>query len=396
MPDAGDETVAAETSRDDRVLVAPLASLLDSVPASMAILDAKGRILLVNQAWHRFARDNGFVGDRDGLDENYVDVCMAANAADIRYVGQGLRDVLSGRKPEFQTVYPCHAPWEVRWFRMICRPFRIADRTLYTVIHIAITEAAAIDHGAQGAGEPATGTSETDAVFDRLVEELDVGLATASGLMRLIAEETFGPVSHRPYVTNAAEAVAATETMRARLADFAVLQAAWSDRLALNPDWLSLASEIRIIADQISVLTNQRGAELRIDDGLGKWQVQADPDLFRLALTALIDNALRYSRLAGTVSVEAGGSRSGILTLQIRDQGLGIERGERMTILKPLQQGRAARKIGYHGLGLGLSLARELLERMGARLTLQSPKGGGTVVQIRWPARLVQAVGREG
>ena len=96
-------------------------TVLDSLSAHIAILDAKGTILETNRAWQAFAgqgRDpaaNRFIG------VNYLQVCDDARgdgAGDAHAVARGIRSVIKGEVEEFLFDYPCHAPGEQHWFYM--------------------------------------------------------------------------------------------------------------------------------------------------------------------------------------------------------------------------------------------------------------------------------------
>lgn len=99
-------------------------NIMDSLRSSIAVLDGHGKILVVNQPWRDFARDNGVPGIAAAfLGENYLEVCQrgarlqdGSHAADAL---AGIEAVLSGREDQFVLEYPCHAPEELRWFVLV-------------------------------------------------------------------------------------------------------------------------------------------------------------------------------------------------------------------------------------------------------------------------------------
>lgn len=102
-----------------------LQSVIDAVPANLALLDRGGSITWVNQPWLDFASANGVVNlDQVGVGSNYYDVLKAPaqpspdQVNPLREIAQGLRAVLEGDSTHFFTQYPCHAPSERRWFAM--------------------------------------------------------------------------------------------------------------------------------------------------------------------------------------------------------------------------------------------------------------------------------------
>jgi signal transduction histidine kinase len=104
------------------------------------------------------------------------------------------------------------------------------------------------------------------------------------------------------------------------------------------------------------------------------WAARAD---IERALDALIENALRYSRAATTVTVLARPGR-----LEIRDHGPGVAAGERDLVFGRFHRGRVGRG-GPAGHGLGLPIARELAREWGGEVTLEAGKRGGTTAILQ-------------
>jgi len=103
--------------------------ILDSVAAEIAVLDAQGVILAVNEHWRRFASDNrdpsGQPVQHVDVGTNYLQHCAApAASADLgaTQAHNGIRAVLEGRLPLFNQEYPCHSAQQQRWFTMMVRP----------------------------------------------------------------------------------------------------------------------------------------------------------------------------------------------------------------------------------------------------------------------------------
>ncbi len=101
-------------------------AVLNSIPSQIAVLDAAGRIVQVNEAWSTFARDNGG-SEADGVGSSYLEVCRSARepwADEALFAHNGIRTVLRGTSAKFDLEYPCHSPTEKRWFLMTVLPFK--------------------------------------------------------------------------------------------------------------------------------------------------------------------------------------------------------------------------------------------------------------------------------
>ncbi len=110
--------------------------------------------------------------------------------------------------------------------------------------------------------------------------------------------------------------------------------------------------------------------------------VPGDWDLLFLATYNLLDNALKFSRPGDTVEVRAFEDRS-FVNIEVADTGPGIPRDELPEVWEELYRGQGAR--GIPGSGLGLALARAIVERHGGQVALRSRAGQGTVVTARLP-----------
>jgi two-component system OmpR family sensor kinase len=112
--------------------------------------------------------------------------------------------------------------------------------------------------------------------------------------------------------------------------------------------------------------------------------IPGDWDLLFLAAYNLLDNALKFTRPGDTVEVRAFEDGTSVV-IEVADTGPGIPQEEVPRVWEELYRGQGAR--GVPGSGLGLALARAIVERHGGRVALRSRVGQGTVVTMRLPVR---------
>jgi signal transduction histidine kinase len=120
-----------------------LQQTLDSLSAHIAILDEKGEIVAVNGVWRAFAEANGGDPERVSEGANYLQACESAtaqNTEDAAAFAEGIRDVLSGRRGNFELEYPCHSPTERRWFIGRVTPYLHDEKPWAVVAHENITK----------------------------------------------------------------------------------------------------------------------------------------------------------------------------------------------------------------------------------------------------------------
>ena len=125
---------------------------------------------------------------------------------------------------------------------------------------------------------------------------------------------------------------------------------------------------------------DRAGVRLTIGEGAECEEALLDEELILQALVNLVMNAVQATPAGGAVEVRA--SRSGdSLWLEVSDTGRGVPHGEREHIFKPFYTTR------HSGTGLGLSITREVVERHGGRVELESEMGRGSTFRLVLPCR---------
>ncbi|MEZ4766831.1 MAG: HAMP domain-containing sensor histidine kinase [Caldilineales bacterium] len=112
--------------------------------------------------------------------------------------------------------------------------------------------------------------------------------------------------------------------------------------------------------------------------------LQLDPGRMAQAVGNLLSNAIKYTPAGGSVGVLASATNDQVL-IRISDTGIGIPASEQAVIFTPFYRGTLSGRFPQ-GLGLGLSIARELILAHGGQLTLESDEGQGTTFFISLPA----------
>ncbi len=118
-------------------------AILSSMPAHVALLDADGRIVAVNEAWQRGGTPQGFDDPACKVGESYLDVCRRARgeqATDPTQVVHGLAEVLAGVSDNFAFEYACHSGSEKRWLRMMATPVTRSGKGGAVVMLLNVTD----------------------------------------------------------------------------------------------------------------------------------------------------------------------------------------------------------------------------------------------------------------
>jgi PAS domain S-box-containing protein len=156
------------------------ASILNALPAHIALLDTTGIIISVNDAWRRFASANAIRGSGNGIGLNYLETCDRARgngSPEAHLAAEGIRSVLGGGTKHFSLEYPCHSPTEQRWFQLVVTPLREDRMVGAVVMHLNITERMQMERAAQ------LNQKRLRNLIDGLGPSMFVGLMTPQGIL---------------------------------------------------------------------------------------------------------------------------------------------------------------------------------------------------------------------
>ena len=140
LQEAQEKLRQSETSQ--RQLAATLMTILNALPAHIALLDSQGIIISVNNAWQEFATANVLQGPAFGVDQNYLEICEQVRgdgAEEAHASARGIRQVLQGEVKQFTLEYPCHSPEQMRWFQLVVTPVSQDCLAGAVVMHVDIT-----------------------------------------------------------------------------------------------------------------------------------------------------------------------------------------------------------------------------------------------------------------
>ncbi len=117
---------------------------------------------------------------------------------------------------------------------------------------------------------------------------------------------------------------------------------------------------------------------------------ETDPMVVKRILESFVSNAIVYSHPGGEVVLDAQEGADGGVTLSVTDHGIGIPQDEKAHILERFYRASNAKGLKPEGTGLGLYIAAELAEKIGAKITFESKEGEGSVFHLNLPPHMVQ------
>jgi signal transduction histidine kinase len=204
--------------------------------------------------------------------------------------------------------------------------------------------------------------------------ELRTPVAAVRANAEVLADANLGEFA--PYL----EAIAhESERMSRLVSDLIDLARADAGELQVREEAVDCAEAARRTLTLLAPLAAQKGVELT--SALEPAPCKADPDRLCQVLVVLLDNAIRYTPAGGEVRItsEKSGSHAWV---RVTDEGPGIPDQHKEQVFERFFRMDAARATDG-GCGLGLSIARQLVERMHGTLTLADRPGGGCVFSVK-------------
>jgi len=164
--------------------------------------------------------------------------------------------------------------------------------------------------------------------------------------------------------------------------DLLLLSRIDAHRLVLAADLIPLPDLLAETARQVEKLAVAKNVTLNLDAAQGA--VRGDRVRLRQVLLILLDNALRFTPAGGTIQLGAL-VRGREVVIHVADSGAGIPPEHLAHVFERFYQ-VPGQPVEGRGNGLGLSIARGLVEAQRGNITVSSPAGKGTYVQISLPA----------
>jgi DNA-binding CsgD family transcriptional regulator len=148
---------------------------LKSLPASVAILDASGAIVAVNDTWKQFGRRNGLRLPHSAIGSNYLQYCRSDEPNSRRFVSE-LRALLAGKRDLLTSIYPCHSRTRARWFCLVGLPLSLNKSAGVALLHVNLTAMLPLPVGARrarakGQIRPGTNLAAVGGALERSVLE---------------------------------------------------------------------------------------------------------------------------------------------------------------------------------------------------------------------------------
>jgi signal transduction histidine kinase len=213
--------------------------------------------------------------------------------------------------------------------------------------------------------------------------ELRTPLTSIKGLLETLR----GGAMDDPEVRDSFLEMAEEQTNRLirMVKDLLLLSRVDSQTLALKKKPVDLAQLVQDTVDYLSFQAETNEVTVAVETNTTCPTLKIDPDRIEQVLFNLLDNAIKYSRPGGSIYINISNKKEAIILVEIKDEGIGIAAKDLPRIGERFYRADKARSRAEGGSGLGLVIARSLVEAHGGELRIESEENKGTTVRFMLP-----------
>lgn len=226
--------------------------------------------------------------------------------------------------------------------------------------------------------------SETDRLKSNFMalasHELRTPLGIIIGYASFLQEDNEGDVSE-----NAERVLAAASQMRSLIEAMTSLHLLQAKGLTFKPRVVPVQQVLNAAFEEMRQIAEEMHHTVTFNVPAQSLLVTADPEKLTPAFVNILNNAIRFTPSGGKISIGAI-QRSGNIHAYIQDTGIGIAPDQLSKIFQEFYQVEPHTTRRYGGLGIGLTIAKGLIERQGGRIWAESEGlGQGTTIRVLLP-----------
>ena len=362
-----------------------LRALFDAVPALVNVKDRQSRYLFMNAYQARL-----YAIDPDDAVGRTAGEMLGADYG--RYTGGMDRRVVETRQAWSYEESYADADGTVHDWLTTKAPVLGPDGRVAAVATVAleITDRKRLERQLEGALVAAEAASEAKSRFlANVSHELRTPLNAVLGFSEVIADEMFGPAGTRAYVDYARDIRSAGLHLLRLVEEVLDLTRAETGRIDLAVEPVDLARMVDRALDMLRLPVASKALTLAVDLPHDLPRLSADPTRLTQIVLNLASNAVKFTDPGGRVRVAAKLREDGWLALSVADTGIGFRPEDIDVVLAPFGRVETPGVPRREGAGLGIPVARALIEAHGGTLEFDSRPGDGTLVTAAFPPERV-------
>lgn len=168
-----------------------------------------------------------------------------------------------------------------------------------------------------------------------------------------------------------------------------------SGNTQLDSELLNPMVELEAVLHLYQAQINAKGILLSVEPFDSRFKLLADQDKLRQIFINLLSNAVKFTGERGRINVSAEIDATGACVVAIQDNGCGMSEEDVAQARQPFGKGNAGLNRNFDGAGLGLPITNAWISLHDGEMLIESARGVGTLVMVKFPAMRVRYVGEE-
>jgi two-component system cell cycle sensor histidine kinase PleC len=222
--------------------------------------------------------------------------------------------------------------------------------------------------------------------ISNMSHELRTPLNTMIGFSKILSEHEKRKIADADIVEYAKLILDAAGHLLSVINDILDISKMQSGRYTLDARELSLEEILQAVYSTNRTAAREAGVSLDLEVAANLPAIRGDASKLQQAFNNLISNAVKFTLRGGSVKIEAVRLTDGNMAVMIHDTGVGMSPEELNIAMTPFGQVDGSRSRWREGTGLGLPIARSLIELHGGEIKMKSEKGKGTSVAVVLPS----------
>lgn len=222
--------------------------------------------------------------------------------------------------------------------------------------------------------------------ISNMSHELRTPLNTMIGFSKILSEHEKRKIADADIVEYAKLILDAAGHLLSVINDILDISKMQSGRYTLDARELSLEEILQAVYSTNRSAAREAGVSLDLEVTANLPAIRGDASKLQQAFNNLISNAVKFTLRGGSVKIEAVRLTDGNMAVMIHDTGVGMSPEELNIAMTPFGQVDGSRSRWREGTGLGLPIARSLIELHGGEIKMKSEKGKGTSVAVVLPS----------
>jgi two-component system cell cycle sensor histidine kinase PleC len=377
--DVADQSIV-QRERDDAILL--LTSIFEVSEVGIVVTDFNGRIVRVNDSFIRtfgWSRDELINAEFVGL--TTPDERELAKRNHEEFISSGIRS--SG---EMKLI---RKDGSVANALFTTATLELSQKRRFQVTTIMdITLRKQMEQSLRMAKDQADAANRAKSVFlANMSHELRTPMNAIIGFSEMMIKETFGPLGHDKYLEYLNDVHGSAQHLLEIINEVLDMSKIEAGRIEMDEGEVELPELIASVMRMMGSRAFGSDVSLKSDISETLPNLQGDGRLVRQVLINLVTNAVKFSKSGDTVTVSAYVLDDGRLQIKVTDEGVGIPKDKIKQAMEPFGQVTdRAENANFQGTGLGLPLAKAMVDLHDGTLRLDSEINQGTTVYVNFPS----------